>query len=177
MTRGAVLAWLVLAACGDDGDSPTDAAATDAAIDATDAIVVDAATADAVVSEAQCLFGEPNDDVPTATAWALADVEAAICGDGDLDYFRVTLTAGQTLSARIDFSNRAGLGDLDLRLLSGDGGTVYDESRSSSDVEIVSCPGGSPCPALVAGDYLVEIRGFSAAVVSAYALTITIAAP
>ena len=134
----------------------------------------DAAPPDSPATEVQCAFGEPNELAAMAHVWPLADVDAAICGMGDLDYYKLTILDGQTITARITFMNRGGSGDLDLRLLSADGGTVYDESRGATDTEEVLCPGGVPCPALVAGDYLVEVRGFAPAVISPYLLQITL---
>lgn len=134
----------------------------------------DAAPPDSPASPAQCAVGEPNDSPATPTTWMQTDVDAAICGGGDVDYFAVTILDGQALDARITFMNRGGMGDLDLRLLSANGATVYDESRSSLDSEEVMCPGGSPCPTLAAGTYLVEVRGFAPAVISPYVLHVTL---
>jgi hypothetical protein len=134
----------------------------------------DAAPPDSPATAEQCALNEPNDSPQTATPWAQADVDAGICGGGDRDYFSVTIADGQAIDATIVFDNRAGMGDLDLRLLSADGGTVYDESRSASNMEEVMCPGGSPCPALVAGTYVVEVVGFAPAVISPYVLHIAV---
>jgi hypothetical protein len=68
--------------------------------------------------------------------------------------------------------NRNGAGDLDLRLLTGDGGSVLDDSKTSADTELVMCPGGSPCPPITNGTYLIEVKGFTASVTSAYVLHI-----
>lgn len=136
---------------------------------------VDAGPPDAPVTPEQCAASEPNDTPGTATAWAGVDIAAAICGSGgvpDVDLYAVTLTDGQPITATITFMNRNGAGDLDLRLLSGDGATVLDDSKTTADTETVLCPGGSPCPAITAGTYLIEVKGFVASVQSAYTLHI-----
>lgn len=133
---------------------------------------VDAAPADAPVTPEQCAANEPNDTPATATAWAGVDIDAAICGNGDVDLFAITLGPDQPIRASIAFMNRGGAGDLDLRLLTGDGGMVLDDSKTSGDTELVLCPGGSPCPPITGGTYLIEVKGFTAAVQSAYTLHI-----
>lgn len=135
----------------------------------------DAAPPDSPATPEQCAFGEPNDSASSPATWMNADIDAAICGGGDRDYFAVTIADGQSIDATLTFMNRGGMGDLDLRLLSADGGTVYDESRSASDMEHVFCPGGSPCPTLVAGTYVLEVVGFAPAVISPYVLHVTLA--
>ncbi|MBK9032915.1 MAG: hypothetical protein IPL61_16855 [Myxococcales bacterium] len=137
---------------------------------------VDAAPTDAPVTPAQCAANEPNDSPATATAWVGVDIDAAICGDGDVDYYAISLVDGQPIRASITFMNRGGAGDLDLRLLTVDGGMVLDESKTSGDTELVLCPGGSPCPPITGGTYLLEIKGFTAAVQSAYTLHIEMTA-
>jgi len=135
----------------------------------------DAAPADAPVTPEQCGANEPNDTPATATAWAGQDISAAICPTGavgDVDLFAVGLVDGQPIRATITFMNRNGAGDLDLRLLTGDGGMVLDDSKASADTEMVLCPGGSPCPPITNGTYLIEVKGFTASVTSAYVLHI-----
>lgn len=134
----------------------------------------DAAPIDGPATAEQCAFGEPNETTGAATPWANADIDAAICGGGDRDNIAVTIADGQTITATITFMNRGGMGDLELRLLSADGATVYDESRGAGDSETVMCPGGEPCPALTAGTYVVEILGFAPANISPYLLHIVV---
>lgn len=137
----------------------------------------DAPPPDGPVTEAQCMFGEPNDTPGQATAFEGADIDAGICGNGDHDHYRITLVDGQSIRARITFMNRGGAGDLELRLLSADGSTTLDESRTSGDTEEVLCPGGSPCPALAAGDYLVDVFGFAESVQAPYVLHVELTGP
>jgi hypothetical protein len=125
---------------------------------------------DAPVTEELCLAFEPNDSPTAAMAITPGDLMAAIC-PGDTDFFRITLDGNQALFASISFDNRGGDGDIDLRLLTMDGAAAIDESRTSNDVEDVMCPGGIMFNSnLPAGDYLLQVLGFNAAVESAYTL-------
>ncbi len=131
---------------------------------------VDAAP-DSPVNDTSCMAFEPNDSPTAAMAITPGDYTAAICGGGESDYFKITVTGTEGVLARITFQNRNGAGDLDLRLLNGDGGQVRDESRTSNDTEDVMCPGGLTCNSpLAAGDYLLHVLPFNAAVQSEYVL-------
>ncbi|MEZ4402705.1 MAG: hypothetical protein R3B06_21975 [Kofleriaceae bacterium] len=133
---------------------------------------VDAMPIDGPVSAEQCAVNEPNDLPGTATAWAGVDISGAICGNGDVDLYAVALVDNQPITATITFMNRGGAGDLDLRLLTANGGSVLDDSKTSGDSETVMCPGGTPCPPITNGTYLLEVKGFTPAVESAYTLHI-----
>lgn len=139
----------------------------------------DAAPIDAPVTDAQCMANEPNNETATATVIQPGELMAAICGEGESDYFKITIAANQTLTARIAFMNRGGAGDLDLRLLSGDGAMAYDDSKTTNDVEEVMCPGGTRCPAssLPAGTYLLQVLGARPAAQAPYTLTYTLTGP
>ncbi len=139
----------------------------------------DAAPIDAAVTEAQCMAQEPNDEPLTAKDLAPGELMAAICGGGESDYYRLTIAADQRLTVTIAFINRGGAGDLDLRLLSGDGAIAYDDSTTTADTESVMCPGGTRCPAtsLPAGMYLVQVIGGTSSVQSPYTLTYTLTGP
>lgn len=139
----------------------------------------DARPIDAPVTDAQCMASEPNDEPLTAVDIQPGELMAAICGSGESDYFRLTLAADQRLSVKIAFMNRGGAGDLDLRLLSGDGAMAFDDSKTTADLEEVMCPGGTRCPAtsLPAGMYLVQVVGGTASVQAPYTLTYTQVAP
>jgi hypothetical protein len=137
----------------------------------------DAGPADAPVSDQSCMANEPNESPLDATVIGAGDLTAAICGP-ETDYFRVTVDGTQSLVATITFSNRNGAGDIDLRLLTVDGATTIDESRTSADEETVMCPGGIMCTGLLpAGDYLLQVLGFNAAVQSEYVLHVEITTP
>ncbi len=137
----------------------------------------DAGPADAPVDDTACMAFEPNDTPADAEAISPGTYAAAICGGGETDYFRFSVDGAQTVTARIEFMNRNGAGDIDLRLLSVDGATTIAESRTSNDFEMVMCPGGVLCTApLPAGDYLLQVLGFNAAVQASYTLTLTVTA-
>lgn len=139
----------------------------------------DAAPIDAPVTDAQCMAFEPNDEPATATAIEPGELMAAICATGESDYYKLTVAADQRLSVAITFANRGGAGDLDLRLLSGDGAIAFDDSKTTADREEVTCPGGTRCPnnSLPAGTYLVQVVGAMASVQGPYTLTYTQTAP
>lgn len=125
---------------------------------------------DSPVNDTACMANEPNDSPAEATTITPGDYEAGICG-GETDYFKFTVTGTEAVLARITFMNRNGAGDIDLRLLNSMGSATIDESRTSADVEEVMCPGGFNCNVpLQAGDYLLQVLGFNAAVQSAYTL-------
>ena len=125
---------------------------------------------DSPVNDVACMAFEPNNTPTEAMTITPGDYEAGIC-DNDTDYFKFTVDGTQAVLGRITFMNRNGAGDIDLRLMRGDGGSTLDESRTSADMEEVMCPGGISCNApLPAGDYLLHVLGFNAAVQSQYML-------
>ena len=128
---------------------------------------------DAAVTETACMAFEPNDDIATATPIQVGTLMAAICG-GEVDNFKITLDGMSNVTVSVDFDNRGGAGDIDLRLLNGTGASSIDESRTSNNTETVMCPGGTLCnSALPAGDYLIQVLPFNAAVMSEYTLSYT----
>ncbi len=135
----------------------------------------DAPPIDAPVTTAQCMALEPNNDTGTAIDIQPGELMAAICGDGESDYYRLTVAADQRVTVKITFMNRGGAGDLDLRLLSGDGAMAFDDSKTTADMEEVMCPGGTRCPvsSLPAGTYLVQVIGGQPSVQSPYTMTYT----
>lgn len=138
----------------------------------------DAPPPDAPVTEAQCMAFEPNDEPGTATAIEPGELMAAICATDERDYFKLTVAADRRVSVTIAFANRGGAGDLDLRLLSGDGAVSFADSRGTGDTETVMCPGGARCPtSLPAGTYVVEVLGARPTVQGPYTLTYTQTAP
>jgi hypothetical protein len=135
------------------------------------------ATPDSALTDTACMAYEPNDNPASAMAIPAGDLDAAICGGGETDYFKITVDGTQSVLARITFMNRGGAGDIDLRLLSSTGASVIDESRTSENSEEVDCPGGLQCTgALPAGDYLLQVLGFNATVTSAYSLHLELGA-
>jgi hypothetical protein len=100
---------------------------------------------------------EPNDS--PAAAFELghgAELEARICRN-DVDWYRITLAAGDSLSIRLDF--RHALGDLDMRLfLDGALDMPLAESRGETDVERIEAG-----PFEAATTLLLEVYGFRGA--------------
>ncbi|MDQ3341013.1 MAG: pre-peptidase C-terminal domain-containing protein [Myxococcota bacterium] len=117
---------------------------------------------DAPFNDAECAFKEPNDTLATAATLGLGDVgPAAICsqtmGVDDRDFYKLTIPANMSVSAKITFVNSA-TGDLDLKLTDAQG-TTLSSSRGFDNDEQIVCPGASPPCAgpLAAGDYILEV--------------------
>ncbi|WP_254273099.1 Hvo_1808 family surface protein [Haloarcula marina] len=105
---------------------------------------------------------EPNDDVRNATRLQPGTYDDLNVTAGDIDVYAVGLTAGESLSASINFSHEEG--DLDLFLL-GANGTVRQSSTSETDGENVSYVAGET------GTYYVVVTGFQNAT-NDYSLTL-----
>ncbi len=110
---------------------------------------------------------EPNES--SAEGFALnpdlarQEVSAHLCEE-DRDWYRFTLPAGESFSARIAFSNE--VGDLDMQLIDLDTGEELDESNSTADEERVVL-----APAEVERTIAFEIIGFEGAT-GAYTLNV-----
>ncbi len=78
-----------------------------------------------------------QNDSPTSPAQIPAGTYSnlLLCSPSDLDYYRVFVPAGATITASINFSNAEG--DLDMRLLNPANQQI-DESRTMADTESVS---------------------------------------
>jgi hypothetical protein len=138
----------------------------------------DAAPIDAMLVPDPCTVLEPNDDVASAMALTTGEARyAAICPASDLDFYKVSLVAGQSLDFKVLFKNANG--DLDMQLYDSTGTSVVAESRSFDDNEEVKCPndvGMSPtCPQLSAGDYVVKVFPAVPGTQNVYRLDVTIA--
>jgi hypothetical protein len=114
-----------------------------------------------IYTQAQCDYMEPNDDVTAPPLIAATDMgPAAICKPAmgnpeDVDYYKLTVSS-PTVTVGIMLMNRPG-GDLDIKLLDA-GGNMLSQSRGFGDSELITCPGLSPsCPALAAGDYILQV--------------------
>ncbi|WP_135305773.1 Hvo_1808 family surface protein [Haloarcula amylovorans] len=94
---------------------------------------------------------EPNDDFETATAVEAGNYTGLNVTENDLDVYAVELTAGDALSAQIDFSHARG--DLEL-LLIGPERTVLQTSTSSTDGESISHLAGTN------GTYYLVVYGY-----------------
>lgn len=129
-------------------------------LDFSDSAIPIDAQPDAVYSEEQCAFMEPNNTLAEAVMVASGDTgSAAICvaDPEDRDFYKFTVPAATaSVTVKINFTNRAG-GDLDLRILDSTGMMVA-QSRGFLDGETIICPALSPrCDALAAGDYVFEV--------------------
>ncbi|MFH1811761.1 MAG: PPC domain-containing protein [Pseudomonadota bacterium] len=107
---------------------------------------------------------EDNDTQATATAYGNQPVTAQICA-GDADWFKVSLNAGDTLSALLDFSHASG--DLDLALRNPAGSLVASSTSVTDDETIAAYV------APAAGVYALRVYGMTG-VSNAYTLTVTV---
>jgi hypothetical protein len=147
-------------------------------LDFSDRAIPKDAQPDAPYLQAECDFGEPNNTAATATALTPADTgPAAICAGPieDHDFYEITVPA---MTARVEigiaFTHRT-LGDLDLRLYDRAGAAVIAQSRGLGDGETLVCPGAAPaCPALAAGDYVVEVFPAVPGAVNRYTIALTL---
>jgi len=134
-----------------------------------DAMVPDA------IPDTACMFGEDNDS--RTRAYALTPVTgqvAGICDAGDHDYYSLQVATGQALTFEIVFDQQGARGDLDLRLLDVNGQLVAQSISADRDEKIV-CPGEGPhCGPLVAGNYFVEVYGYSDTTTNAYTIDYTL---
>jgi len=134
---------------------------------------------DAPYNDAECAFKEPNDTMATAVALDLVDVgPAAICsqvaGTDDHDFYKITVPANSSLSAKITFVNST-TGDLDLKL-SDSQGTTLASSRGFDNDELIICPGASPPCAgpLAPGDYILEVFPANPGMANRYDIALTL---
>jgi len=135
------------------------------------------AAIDAVYSQAECDYMEPNDSLADAKDITATDTgPAAICAvepgaAEDHDFYRFMAT-GTPATVSIAFMNRTG-GDLDLRLYAADG-TKIAQSVGFGDGESITCPGTSPaCPSLMAAPYILEVLPGVAGAVNTYTISVT----
>src|SRR5215470_11710962 len=122
-----------------------------------------------------CGVLEKNDSFGAAIAVPNGEARiAAICPVGDVDFYKVTLTANQTLDFKILFTNAKG--DLDM-VLQDSGMTERAASHGTVDNEEIKCPGGTPpndCKQLPAGDYVVKVYPGVMGMTNTYQLSVSI---
>jgi hypothetical protein len=146
-------------------------------LDFSDSAAPHDAAIDAVYTQAQCDFLEPNDSVQTAVMVATGESgTAAICapammgGAEDHDFYKFS-AAAVPFTVGIQFMNRPG-GDLDMKVYTTDG-TLLGQSRGFGDGELVTCPGNSPsCPTVSPGDFVIEVFPAVSGAVNTYTLTL-----
>jgi hypothetical protein len=144
-------------------------------LDFSDSAAPKDAAIDAVYTQAECDYKEPNDDVASAQMVVAGDMgPAAICaamGAEDHDFYKFTATT-TPFTVGINFTNRPG-GDLDMKVYKADG-TLLSQSRGFGDSEMITCPGSAPaCPAVTPGDYVIEVFPAVAGAVNTYTFTFT----
>ena len=130
----------------------------------------DAAPGDGAVD--LCTVYEPNDsrDAPTDLVPGVHG-PAAICPGGDRDFYRFALAEGADLDLLITFTNRAGAGDLELRLYDAAGVKIAESLSFDDDEQIIrSAALGN---ALGGGDYTFEVFGQGIGVENEYGISLT----
>ena len=146
-------------------------------LDFSDSAAPKDAAIDAVYTQEQCDYKEPNDAVAEAQMVVAGDMgPAAICaamagGAEDHDFYKFTV-ATVPFTVGIQFTNRAG-GDLDMKVYKADG-TLLGQSRGFGDTEMLTCPGSAPaCPSVTPGDYVLEVFPAVVGAVNTYTFTFT----
>ncbi|HUS33684.1 MAG TPA: hypothetical protein VMZ53_34525 [Kofleriaceae bacterium] len=146
-------------------------------LDFSDSAAPHDAAIDAVYTQEQCDYLEPNDSLQSPVMVTQADTgTAAICapvmgGSDDHDFYRFSAGA-VPFSVGIQFTNRPG-GDLDMKVYNAADGTLLGQSRGFGDGETLTCPGTSPaCPSVSPGDFVVEVFPALAGSVNTYKLVL-----
>jgi len=129
-------------------------------LDFSDSAIPIDAQVDAVYTDEQCAFMEPNNSLAEAVLISPVDAgTAAICAEDpeDRDFYKFTVPAATaSVTVKINFTNRPS-GDLDLKILDS-AGMMVAQSRGFLDGETIVCPAVSPrCDALAPGDYIFEV--------------------
>ncbi len=120
-----------------------------------------------------CTNDEPNDSFAEATAVSTGSI-GAICGGGDLDFFKFTVDGNQDVTLVINFTAGTDT-DLELNLVDSTGAVVTLSTGLDGDERIEqSAALGNR---LAAGDYAAEIFGRTATVSNEYELIVTITTP
>ena len=148
-------------------------------LDFSDSAAPHDAAIDAVYTQAQCDYLEPNDalDSPKMVDKATDTGTAAICapammgGAEDHDFYRFSVTT-VPFTVGVQFTNRPG-GDLDIKVYNAADGTLLGQSRGFGDGESLTCPGNSPaCPSVAPGDFVLEVFPALSGAVNTYTLTL-----
>jgi hypothetical protein len=147
-------------------------------LDFSDSAAPHDAAIDAVYTQAQCDYLEPNDSIDAPMMITSADNgTAAICaptmmgGPEDDDFYKFTVTT-VPFTVKIDFTNRP-MGDLDMKVFNATDKTLIGQSRGFGDGESLTCPGASPsCPNVSPGDFIVEVFPAVAGSVNTYTVTV-----
>jgi hypothetical protein len=120
-----------------------------------------------------CMSDEPNDSFAEAAAVSTSAI-GAVCGGGDLDFYKFTVDGNQDVTLVVNFT-AGGETDLELNLVDSTGAVVTLSTGLDGDERIEqSAALGNR---LAAGDYAAEIFGRTAAVSNEYELIVTITTP
>lgn len=146
-------------------------------LDFSDSAAPKDASIDAVYTQEQCDYKEPNDSVTDAPMVVAGDMgPAAICAPTggaaeDHDFYKFTV-ATVPFTVGIQFMNRPG-GDLDMKVYKSDG-TLLGQSRGFGNTESITCPGSAPaCPSVTPGDFVIEVFPAVTGAVNTYTFTFT----
>ncbi|MBP6632960.1 MAG: PPC domain-containing protein [Kofleriaceae bacterium] len=128
------------------------------------------------INQTACDFREPNDDLASASPITTSDTgPAAICTDGDRDFYRFTVPdSSSTVTVAIAFASAGGVGDLDLTLYAAAGSVIVNRQTLGSG-ETITCPAANlECTTLAMGDYVFEVRGATGTVRNGYTMALTV---
>jgi hypothetical protein len=148
-------------------------------LDFSDSAAPHDAAIDAVYTQAQCDFLEPNDSIDAAVMVTSADNGgvAAICapammgGAEDHDFYKFSVTT-VPFTVGIQFTNRP-MGDLDIKVYQASDSMLIGQSRGFGDTESVTCPGSAPsCPSVSPGDFVLEVFPAISGAVNTYTFTV-----
>lgn len=109
---------------------------------------------------------EENDAAAAAAPITAQSFDNLTVCPGDPDYFKVRVEAGERLSVMATFAQANG--DLDLTVLSPDGGTVLGRGLTNTDNEVVVTE-----PVMVSGDYVIVVAGVDPSVGNSYGLAVS----
>jgi len=124
-------------------------------------------------ASALCSTDEPNDSFDMATATTTGGI-GAICGSGDLDFYKFTVDGNQDVALVVNFTAGTDT-DLELNLVDSTGAIVTLSTGLDGDERIEqSAALGNR---LAAGDYAAEIFGRTSTVSNEYELIVTITTP
>lgn len=104
---------------------------------------------------------EPNDTVASATSWS-SGATGQICR-GDVDHWRVAVSAGTRVEATLSFTHPSG--DLDLQLLDGSGAILGTSAGTTNTERVSHCFAG-------AGTAVARVLGYEDAQ-NAYAVALS----
>jgi hypothetical protein len=124
-------------------------------------------------ASALCSEGEPNESFETAGAVTTGAI-GAICGGGDLDFYKFTVDGNQDVVLVLTFTAGEAT-DLELDLVDS-AGTVLTRSTGLDGDERIE-QSAALGNRLAAGDYAADIYGRTADVANEYELIVTVTTP